>query len=152
MDVHRLLDVSVTPQADGSFELAGLTPGTYKVQASLDNIWLSDAVTIVASAERPMAAIHLDIPSPGGPAVVHVASAKGKPLVGVQVMVDRPAGPLTELDWPAAFTSDGAGEVWIPALEAGKHRVRLNDNTGSANFTVPPLPAKAVVDVHLTEQ
>jgi hypothetical protein len=148
--LDSILSVWATPQPDGSFELAGLTPGTYKVQASLDNIWLSDTITLVAS-DKPMADIHLDIPAPGGPAAVHVTSAKGKPLVGVQVVVDRPAGPLTDLDWPASFTSDGAGEVWIPALEAGKHTVRFKDNSGVADFVVPPLPADAPVVVHLTE-
>jgi hypothetical protein len=83
--------------------------------------------------------------------VVHCSSAKGKPLCGVAVTVDRPAGPLTEMDWPAEFTSDGAGDVWIPALEAGKHTVRLKDNAATADFTVPPLPAATSVTVNLAE-
>jgi protocatechuate 3,4-dioxygenase beta subunit len=147
--LDELLSLWATPQDDGSFELAGLTPGTYKVQASLDGIWLSDTATLTAS-DKPQGAIHLDIPAPGGPAVIHCASAKGKPLCGVSLIVDRPVGPLTEMDWPAEFTSDGAGDVWIPALEEGKHAVRLKDDPKAAvDFTVPPLPAKDAVAVKL---
>jgi hypothetical protein len=147
-NLNSLLDVSTTPHADGTFELSGLTPGEYLVQASLDGIWLSDSVKIVAG-EKAMPAVHLNIGEPGGPAMVHVASAKGKPLCGVSVIVDRPAGPLRELDWPAEFTSDGAGDVWIPALEAGKHTVRLKDHSASANFVVPVLPVNDAVAVKL---
>src|SRR5262249_44603773 len=40
------LSVSATAQADGTFELAGLTPGRYSLQAALDDIWLSPSTVI----------------------------------------------------------------------------------------------------------
>ena len=56
--------------------------------------------------------------------------------------IDRPAGPLTETLWPHEWTSDGAGVVNIPTLEAGKHLLRTPDSTKPIEVNVPPLPAK----------
>jgi hypothetical protein len=39
-----VLSVETTAGGDGRFELAGLTPGKYRVQAALDGIWLSPSV------------------------------------------------------------------------------------------------------------
>src|SRR5262249_23725285 len=45
------LSVQTTADADGKFELAGLSQGTYKVQAVLDEIWLSQTMTLEVGAE-----------------------------------------------------------------------------------------------------
>ena len=45
--VGGLCRQEVSADADGNFELAGLTPGTYQLQATLDNIWLSKSVRVM---------------------------------------------------------------------------------------------------------
>lgn len=129
------LSVRATPQDDGTFALPGLTPGTYRVQAAVDGIWLSETTTVTVAA-APVGPLTLDIPSPGGPVAVHVTDAAGRPAVHVPVTVDRPAGPLTDLCWPPAFTTDGAGVAVIPALEVGRHVVHAGGR--SAEVTAPP--------------
>ncbi len=136
-----LLSLEATPQDDGSFALAGLTPGDYLVQASVDNIWLSASVPLHVSADRDPPDVSLDVPAPAGPVAVTVVDQAGKPLVGWRLTVDRPAGPLTAVDWPDHFTTDGAGVAYIPAMEAGPHAVHV----GRAVVTVTPptLPCEA---------
>ena len=146
--LDRMLDIQTTAQEDGSFELAGLTPGRYVIQAALDDIWLSPSVTVDVS-ERPPGPLTLTIPTPGGPALVKVVGSDGKPLRGRAVTVDRPAGPLAALLWPAEFKTDGAGEARIPALEAGRHTVRVKGTDVSAEVVVTPLPAEPPVEVQL---
>jgi hypothetical protein len=121
-----VLSVWATPQDDGTFELAGLTPGHYTVQAALDGIWLSPSVPVVV-ADEELKPITLDIGAPGGPVVVQLVSPAGAPVAGQPVRVERPAGPLTTLYWPAEFTADGAGQAYIPALEVGTHIIRVGD-------------------------
>jgi hypothetical protein len=137
--LNGVCSVQTTAQADGAFELAGLTPGRYRVQAALDDIWLSPTVTVEV-ADKPLAEAKLAIPAPGGAAVVTVVDPDGKPLPGRAVTVDRPTGPLTGQLWPAGWVTDGAGTVTIPALEAGRHTVRATGTDVSTEVVVPPLP------------
>jgi len=78
---------------------------------------------------------------PGGPVVVTVVDSAGKPVERQLVTVDRPARPLTDLDWPGDFRSDSAGVVNIPPMEAGKHTIHVGPATVDA--VVPPLPCDA---------
>jgi hypothetical protein len=143
-----VLSVRTTAQDDGSFELAGLTPGKYEVQAALDDIWLSPAVTMEI-VDRSVYTTALAIPAPGGAVVAKVVGPEDRPLPGRTVTVDRPAGPLTSLLWPAEWTTDGAGEVHIPALEAGRHFLRVKGTAATAEVIVPPLPAAKPVVAQL---
>jgi hypothetical protein len=123
-----VLNVLTTPQPDGTFSLAGLTPGHYLVQAVFDGIWLSRSVTLDVGQQDP-ADISLDIGEPGGPVQIHVIDAFGKPMLGCKVFIDRPRGPLAASAWPAFFRTDGGGNVYIPALEVGEHTVHVQDKT-----------------------
>lgn len=58
------LKVSVTADADGNFQLGGLTSGNYVVQAALDSIWLS-APILVHARPSETSPIELKIPLPG---------------------------------------------------------------------------------------
>jgi hypothetical protein len=149
--LDELLSVQVSADKDGRFELAGLTRGRYRVQASMDDIWLSSSVPLTVDTDGVRAeSLKLDIGRPGRPSIVRCTDRNGKPIVGMQVELDRPAGPLTKLLWPATFTSDGAGVVNLPPLEAGDHVLRVpsvRDPTKRAEhrFTVdalknPPRP------------
>ncbi|MFO0850960.1 MAG: carboxypeptidase-like regulatory domain-containing protein [Gemmataceae bacterium] len=72
-----------------------------------------------------------------------VVDAAGRPLPGRTVTVDRPHGPLSAALWPAGWTTDGAGRVDVPALEAGRHQIRV---AGAEPVTVelPPLATRGV--------
>jgi len=142
-----LLAVQATARADGTFDLAGLTPGKYRVQAALDDVWLSATVAIDVAPDRPIAPIALDVPRPAGPVAVLVTDPKGAPLPGRTVTVDRPSGPLTDALWPKSFDTDGAGVAHIPALEAGSHTIRIPD-AQPAPIDVPstgPWPLRATL-------
>jgi hypothetical protein len=146
--LNGVLSVETTARADGSFELAGLTPGRYTVQAALDDIWLAPSV-LVEVAAKPLAEVKLAIPAPGGPVVVTVVDQDGKPRAGRAVTVDRPAGPLAARLWPAGWVTDGGGTVTIPALEAGRHKVRATGTDVDAEVVVPPLPTDRPAEVQL---
>lgn len=135
--LNDALSVEATAQADGTFTLGGLTPGTYQIQASRDNIWLSHAQTLTVTGD-PLLPLVLDIPPPGLPIIMHLVSPLGKALAGQTVTLDRPAGPLTDLLWPKTVTADPKGDLRLDGLEAGPHTVN-----GTALFTVPPQAGEA---------
>ncbi|BDI33627.1 hypothetical protein CCAX7_56780 [Capsulimonas corticalis] len=138
--LNSLMSFDITTQADGSFDLKGLTPGTYIIQAARDNIWLSETQTLTVG-DTPLSDLVFNIAPPGAPAILHVTDKHGKPLAGKSIHVARPAGPLTDLLWPNAFPVDSAGDVRLEGLEAGPHQIGLPDakpNTPlSKAFTVP---------------
>jgi hypothetical protein len=133
--LNDLLSRETSVQSDGSFELAGLTPGRVQVQAALDGVWLSPTVEVdVRDAELPP--LSLTIPAPGGPVLVRLIGSRGE-AGPEKLFVTRPTGPLTERLWPAHFTPDGAEVIRIPALEAGEHTIRVGET--SQVVTVLPL-------------
>ena len=142
--VAGVLNVFTTPQPDGTFTLAGLTPGKYLVQAARDGIWLSRSVTLEVGNSNP-ADISLDIGEPGGPIQIHVTDASEKPLRACKVFVDRPKGPLADLAWPAFFRTDGGGNVYIPALEVGEHTIHVRDKTIRVNAPAMPCEGPSLV-------
>ena len=142
--LNQALSVWATPQDDGTFEVAGLTKGHYLIQAALDGIWLSYSVPVEVT-DHDIPNLMLDIGQPGSPVALTVADGAGKPLIGQKVEIDRPIGPLTGLDWPADFLTDGAGVVNIPPLEVGKHKIHVG--RFSTDVTARPLPCKAPVEV-----
>jgi hypothetical protein len=146
--LDHLLDVETTADLDGHFTLAGLTPGSYLVQAALDDIWLSPSTAVHVMEHNPKP-IELNISAPGSPIVVKVFDKAGKPRIGETLTIDRPAGPLAESLWPHEWISDGLGVVNIPTLEEGKHVLRAV-NADAVTVTVPPLPAKGAVEVKIT--
>jgi hypothetical protein len=142
--LNGILSVNTTAQADGAYELAGLTPGTYRVQAAMDDLWLSPAQTLEVKAQPP-APTDFNIGGPGAPVRVRVTDEHGAALPGITVAVERPAGPLAMALWPKGFETDGAGIAWIPTLESGKHTVLVGDV--KEEIDVPALPAADAVDV-----
>lgn len=132
--LNPLLSVDATAQADGTFTLAGLTPGTYRVQAARDGLWLSETLTLTVTASGALPPLNLDIAPPGVPVLLHLTGKFGDALPGRTVTLDRPAGPLTELLWPPSATADPRGDLRLDGLEAGLHTL-----DGTAAFTVPPL-------------
>lgn len=143
--MNSALSVTATAEADGHFTLAGLTPGAYLIQASLDEIWLSPEISVRVSDKNPKP-IRLDIPGPGVPLRIQLLNSAGKPAGGKSIEIDR-TGPLATL-WPSQWTSDVAGWIYVPTLEAGPHRIRVQGVSQPVSVQIPPLPAKPV-EIHL---
>ena len=137
--LNEALSVEATAQADGTFTLAGLTPGTYQVQAARDNIWLSETQTITVSGEA-LPEMTLDIAPPGAPVLLSLADKQGKPRPGQEVEIVRPDGPLTEEIWPARLTTDSRGRLRVDGVEAGHHRMTVegqpNVSKGQPNVSI----------------
>ena len=146
--LNSYLSVQTIAQPDGTFELAGLAPGKYEVQAALDDIWLSESLTVTV-ADAPLEPVTLTVGTPGGPLVVRVVGNGGKPMRNRAVTIDRPRGPLSALLWPTEWLTDGGGEVWIPALEAGQHTVRVPRTTRTGEATVLRLPVDDAVALQI---
>ncbi|MGI4789610.1 MAG: hypothetical protein ACRYFS_12255 [Janthinobacterium lividum] len=135
--LNEALSVEATAQADGTFDLAGLTPGTYQVQASRDNIWLSGTQTLTVGAEA-LPEMALDIAPPGAPVILTLEDPKGQPLPNQKVQIVRPDGPLTSEIWPATLTTSSTGSLRVDGLEAGHHLVMVPGRAGeSLGFDVP---------------
>ena len=118
----------VTPQSDGSFWCAMLFPGTYKIQAALENLWVSPIQELVW--EGKSGEILLGIPTPGAP-----VEREGFP-------------PNTRLRWeqhpetlrigdtlPEYWWTDEAGGVTLEGLAAGSQT--LSENGFSTVVLVP---------------
>jgi len=138
--LNHLLSLDVSAEADGSFELAGLTPGIYRIQAAMDGIWLSREVRLIVKPDmanpKPLT---LDIGEPGQPSVLELVRRDGKPAPAKTVKIIRPEGPLTDLLWPVEFTADGAGIIYVPSLEVGTHRVRVDGAGKDTKLAIQPL-------------
>ncbi len=77
--LDEALGLEAVAQADGRFELRGLTPGRYTIQAARDGIWLSRGIELTIGAERDPAPLALDIPEPGAPVTLQVVDRDGPP-------------------------------------------------------------------------
>lgn len=146
--LNDIMSVQTIAQPDGTFELSGLTPGKYEVQAALDDLWLSESASVTVAEASP-APVTLNIGTPGGPLTVRIVGNGGKPMKARPVVIDRPKGPLNRLLWPAQWLTDGAGEVWIPVLEAGQHTVRVPRTTRTGEATVLGLPVDSAVALQI---
>jgi hypothetical protein len=127
--LNKFLSVQATVEPDGTFQLRGLTPGRYAIQASRDRIWLSKTQTIDVSENGKLAPIILDIPPIGGAVLFHFQDADGKPLIDAPVTFDPPAGPLADLDWPNEFRTDGVGDLRFDGFSAGAHTLTVAGET-----------------------
>ena len=74
--------------------------------------------------------------------MLELVSAKGEAYPGVEPVLKRPQGPLTEHFRPQKLVSDGAGVLHVPLLEAGKHRIRFLGI--EREFTVPAISGSMV--------
>ena len=134
------LNITVTANANGSFTLAGLTPGRYRVQACFNNIYLSNTVTMTVRAGK-LRRLHLAIPAPGRPVIATVLTAAGKPALGASLRYIPPTGPLQGL-WPRLWKADGAGRIYFPTLPAGGQTIGMGRGRLVRHIHVPPLPGK----------
>jgi hypothetical protein len=139
---NAALSMETTADAEGNFVLNGLSAGHYVIQAALDDIWLSPVVDLEIPTKQ-LKPLQLAIPAPGAPIQFEFVDRDGKPVVGLGVSIDR-SGPLAHF-WPQELRSDGAGSLYLPTLEAGRHTVHLDQGSKPVTFDVPSLPAAQVV-------
>ena len=135
-NLGEAISVHTTCSTDGTFDLKGLTPGKYRIQASLDDVWLSPTVEMIADPKHPIPPLSLNIPAPGVDVIVHLVDKNGAPQKGMHISIERPQGPLTDRVWPGEFVADGAGIVYIDGLDAGDHIVVLAGGRRES-FSVP---------------
>ena len=134
--LNAALSVDAAVQADGTFTLAGLTLGTYQVQAARDDVWLSKTQIITVGADA-LSDMTLDIAPPGSPVILSLVDRQGKPQAGQSATIVRPNGPLTGEVWPRTLTADNAGRLRVDGLEAGHHLLMLPGQAGTVGFDVP---------------
>lgn len=149
--LNGYFSIDTSADAFGNFELKGLTPGAYIVQATMDGIWLSPGVKINIRAEvLEVPPLVLDIGEPGVPSIVKCVRADGTPAVGIQATIARLAGPLADQLWPGRLVADGAGNLLVPPLEVGNHELRLDGQATGSVLSIPPVREGAAVSNRLT--
>lgn len=134
-----LYDRSATVQADGRFRLDGMTPGSYRIQAIMDGIWLSPSLAITVGGGRAKP-IQLDIGQPGEAVLLELADPCGAPASGVAVRIERHPGPLVKSIWPDELVSDKAGRIHLEGLEAGTHSLTVVETGARHEITIRPAP------------
>ncbi len=101
---NRLFRQFFSPDPEGDFELSALAPGVYRIQATLDNIWLSPSVRVTVGPDAaPLKPITLDIGEPGNSSTVTVVDKQGHGVPDIKVTLTRPEGPLASLLWPTVY-------------------------------------------------
>jgi hypothetical protein len=131
------LDIDTTADADGNFELAGLSPGTYRVQASLDDVSFSPTLTLIDTPDAPLA---LDIPLPSAPLTLQLSNPDGSPRAGAAVTLSTNDGPLADTLAPHAWTTDANGALLIPTADAGPHTLTLPGTSLRQTLTLTNQP------------
>jgi hypothetical protein len=136
-----IFSIDRTASADGTFLLAGLTPGAYDIQATLDGIWLSESVRLDVPATAPkrevLADIVLPIATPGAAAHVQITDADGLPLADQSIHVRFPPGPLAEDMHREPLKTDQLGIVRIDGCTAGRHTLTVEGFRDVLEFEVP---------------
>lgn len=135
------LSLDTTADTEGNFVLGGLTVGEYIVQASLDNLWLSQPMAIHVSA-NPNKSVQLNIPLPGAALHIQLLDSNDKPVSGGNLVVER-SGPMARL-WPAKWTSDANGIIVVPTLETGLQTIRVDGEGKAVHVRIPSTPAPPV--------
>jgi hypothetical protein len=136
---NTLLSIDTTAQTDGTFVLAGLSPGRYIVQAARDGIWVSASQTLTIGENSDLSReMKFDIPVPGRILDLQLRDASGKPILGAAVAVAPLAGPLTTELWPSIIPADGAGWVHIEGLSAGPAHLTVFPSWSGNDVNIKP--------------
>jgi hypothetical protein len=141
--LNPILSVQTTADADGSFELPGLTPGTYEIQAALDDVWFSESACLDTSSP-PSQPITLAIPAPSSQTILKIVNPDGSPRPGVLLHISRPHGPLEKPFSPHEWTADATGTIDVPSLETGPHAVMFENSTVSQSIDLTPEGPKEI--------
>ncbi len=135
-NLNDLLSVDATPQADGTFELRGLTPGTYLVQAARDGIWMSKPETLVVS-NGSLPDLGLDIPEPGAAVDLTIVDKAGKRVPYAEIKIQGADGPLAHRLWPEMIIADCSGCLHLEGLSAGRLSLIICPTQSSVVGSIP---------------
>ena len=142
--LDQYLSIDTTANRDGSFALNGLTPGTYTVQAALDNIWLSKGLKLEVTVDAELKPLKLDIPEPGAGTIIELQNKQESPLPNRAIRIEEPNGPLKRIRRPAVYRTDGKGAVWLDGLSADRHVISIPESGTKSEITIAPLSAKSI--------
>ena len=138
--LDSVLSVIGTANADGSYELKGLTPGAYEVQAAIDGIWLSRPQSLeVPEGKVWTKKVDFDVPPIGDVAQYLLEQKNGQPLIERKVRLLAPefSGPLAEaLRTPEMYT-DASGLLYLEGMAAGEHKLLVDGYDSEVTITVP---------------
>lgn len=137
-----LLSVHLTANADGSYELAGLTPGEYQVQAAIDNIWISGHQSVkVPDGKEWELNLNFDIPKLGGLAQYRLIDQSGKPAAHLRLRLLDPkfTGPLGTSLRPWPLQTDATGILHLEGFCAGDLQIETQDGAPLKGITIPPI-------------
>ena len=124
-----------TTGVDGSFELSGVAPGTWNLQATAAGYAPSAAVTVDASAGAANVVLRV---TPGGRVEAVVVDSSGAPVSGVPVaLLDAATGRSVVSAMPGrgggrSPESDDAGRVVFEHVPPGARTVRATPAEGAA--------------------
>ncbi|TWT29746.1 hypothetical protein KOR34_50640 [Posidoniimonas corsicana] len=150
--LDEVLSVRTTANADGAYELPGLTPGEYDVQAAVDGIWLSSTTRVSVPAGGPWShTLDIDVPPLGDAAEYRLIDAAGTPLANQSIRLAIPEfdGPLGSTLRSPEMSTDTGGVVHVEGLRAGEHEFELGTDGARYRFEVPPLGSPTPIPVDL---
>lgn len=130
--------------ANGAYELRGLAPGHYEVQACLDGVWLSavETITIEEGFESDQT-LDLDVLAPGDVAQYRLLHRVGTPLANQDVAITSAelSGPYAKLIRPSVIATDSAGVLYLEGLATGDHKIEIKGQGIIRTVRVPALGA-----------
>lgn len=136
--VYSHLSVNAPVDPNGDFELSGLSPGNYVIQATRDDIWLSQSQNLTVLPGLTFPDLQFEIARPGVPLTLALRTAEGRPAAFRYVDLARPAGPLADSLWPLSLRTDAHGELHLEGFEAGENFV-IVEGTRKVAVQVPAL-------------
>lgn len=137
-----VLSVQTTANADGSYELRGLTPGDYDLQACVEEVWLSLPQQFsVPEGKESSQIIDLDVPALGAAAQFQFVDGNGKALAdqSVRLLAPELSGPLGKSLRTATVRTDHAGVLRLEGLAAGEHELTVESASSNSKVRIPPL-------------
>lgn len=114
--------------ADGRFEIRGLAPGAYTVEAS-HSAW-SAASTSVELAEAP---VEVELRLDEGAEVAGIVVSSGGPVPGASVSLKLAGQPQFMGDWQArSATADAGGRFRFDRLAPGRYALQASEGSRSS--------------------
>lgn len=147
-NLDKVFSVLVAANADGSYELRGLTPGTYEIQAAVDGIWVSRTQAVVVEGDSGWTnEVNFDVPPIGDIAQYQIVDESGKPVSNTAVRLLSPefSGPLAKALRTDEVTTDAKGLLYLEGLAAGEHSFILDGSKSEFTVTVPQLGSPMVL-------
>lgn len=139
--LSRTISRECLTEPDGSFVFDGLTPGSYHLQAVLDDIWISPTEQLdvpPGGGQATLPQVTLKIATPGSTAHVLIVDASQQPVSNTPVHVAFPPGPISQTLHARPLITNKRGLIWIDGCTAGRHNLTVGSHGNAIAFDVPP--------------